>query len=67
MSKDLKNMLDRECGKTPWTMEDRGKHKAIFIHGCNRRELVIVSRSPSDHRALLNIRGDVRRALRNLA
>jgi len=47
------------------TVEDRGKHLGIVWSYNNQEHTTIVARTPSDHRAYLNCRGDVRRQLRN--
>lgn len=69
MSRDLEKMLDTEVldkGLT-WDANQRGKHIAIRITGrCGQGRNVIISTTPGDHRALLNTRGDVRRAVRSL-
>lgn len=65
--RELKDMLDKECGmNATWEIEQRGRHQAILLYRTNKRRMVTVSRSPSDRKALLNIRADIRHALRDL-
>ena len=46
------------------TRSERGKHEAVEFETDGRRQLIIVSRSPSDWRAPRNARSHVRRVLR---
>lgn len=57
---DVKKVLKEAIAKG-WSLENGGKHFKLR-HPCGA--LVIVSQSASDYRAALNIRGDLRRALR---
>lgn len=55
-SKDLKRLL-REAERKGWRVEQRRKHyQAKHMDGVR---LVTISLSPSDHRALQNIRKDL--------
>jgi hypothetical protein len=51
-------------GFTP-TIKNGGKHLKIRWHDGNRSFTVIVSRSPSDRRAINNARATLRKILRN--
>lgn len=61
--------VEREVASHPGVSlhwEDRGKHEAAVLTVGARTHRIIISRSASCHRAALNQRGDVRRAIRNL-
>jgi hypothetical protein len=65
----LVDMVDTECNAigARFYIEERGKHRAIVLCMAGRPDQrVFVSKTASDHRALLNMRGDVRRTLRRM-
>lgn len=58
--KDINKLLSALVGER-WTVEKQSKHiKVRSPHGV----LVTMSASPSDHRATLNIKSDIKRAQR---
>lgn len=58
MGKDTKQLI-KKCQKIGFRVEFRGKH--VMLVG-PKGELFTLSRTASDHRALKNMRGDIKRA-----
>ena len=67
-TKDLKMMLDTVLDGTGihYEIQQTSRHTKVHLHYNDRSRYVIVAASPSDHRAILNQKQDVKRIVREL-
>jgi hypothetical protein len=67
MIPELKKMIEEELvghAGVSFDFEKRKKHDRIIFFFDHQSRFITASKSPSDHRAIKNIRSDVRRVLK---
>ena len=67
--KDLEQALKAELRRHPniqYELTKNNRHPRVLLSGNGRKYFVTYSSTPTDSRAVLNILGDVRRAIREL-